>query len=436
MAYDIWLNQTQPTTSTGQNDGAEIMIWMNNRGYDEFNNTENPIRPAGQLIQDHLTIPGIPGTWDVWIEPEAGDDVHWRIISYVREDRVTSMDFDSKLFLEDAMTRDCAGIPCVHPNWWLSSVQAGFEVWSNGEGLTSTNFTVEPVTVSGEVTGIARTDDGRPIVHWAEPFTLATAGCANGTATYHLTPTDGSVWDGTLIETPAGSGVYEATIGPVQPSHGDTIIDTTIYCPDGTTITQSVPVFIDPSGFILDTNGRPIEGATVTLWHMVGGSFVQAPASASIMDPAVNPEVTLADGRFGWDVVPNTYKVRAEKEGCHAPGNPSQSYVETGNLPVPPEYTNVYLYLECDDGGPNPGDVDVQIFSDWGVGYCAFVTVTNNTGAPLDWKVSFNVDGVINNFWNVIWSQQGSTVTAEGVGWNNIFQPGESSHSLGFCANR
>jgi hypothetical protein len=441
VAYDIWLNQEEPTSSTEQNDGAEIMIWLNNRGYDEINNLENPIRPAGELRQSGLVIPGVPGTWDVWIEPEAGDDVHWRIISYVREDRALSMDFDSKLFLEDAMTRDCDGIPCVHPAWWLSSVQAGFEIWSNGEGLRSTHFTVEPVAVTGEVTGIARTDDGKPIVHWAEPFTLKTAGCAGGVATFTLTPEDGDpLVDQPMDETPANSGVYVATVGPVQPRHGESTIEINIDCPGSTPdINQTVPVFIDPSGFIMDTNGWPVEGATVTLYRQVGGSWQVAPAVPWIMDPAVNPQVTLADGRFGWDVVAGTYKVRAEKDGCHAPGDPSQPYVETGALPVPPEYTNIYLYLEC-DGGSGGDDLDVQVLpmSDWETGYCRTVVITNNTDEPVDWTVTFELvdGGTINHFWNVIWSQSGNQVTAEGVSWNNILQPGETTHSLGFCATR
>jgi cellulase/cellobiase CelA1 len=242
-----------------------------------------------------------------------------------------------------------------------------------------------------------------------------------------------------LPENPASSGVYQTTIGPVQPSHGDTVIDINISCPDGSSINQSVPVFIDPSGFIMDTNGWPVEDATVTLYHEVWGSWQVAPAVPWIMDPAINPQVTLADGRFGWDVVAGTYKVRAEKDGCHAPGDPSQLYVETGALPVPPEYTNIYLYLEC-DGSSGGDDLDVQVLpmSDWETGYCRTVVVTNNTDEAVDWQVTFELvdGGVIDYFWNVIWSQSGNQVTAEGVSWNNILQPGESTHSLGFCAFR
>jgi cellulase/cellobiase CelA1 len=82
--------------------------------------------------------------------------------------------------------------------------------------------------------------------------------------------------------------------------------------------------------------------------------------------------------------------------------------------------------------------VEVTTFTDWGTGYCANVVVTNNTAEALDWQAAFTVeDGdAIYDFWNVIWSQSGTQVAIEGVGWNNILQPDESTHSLGFCATR
>ena len=31
-AYDIWFNKSQPSATTGQNDGAELMVWLNHTG--------------------------------------------------------------------------------------------------------------------------------------------------------------------------------------------------------------------------------------------------------------------------------------------------------------------------------------------------------------------------------------------------------------------
>ncbi|MBN1313020.1 MAG: glycoside hydrolase family 9 protein [Anaerolineae bacterium] len=88
---------------------------------------------------------------------------------------------------------------------------------------------------------------------------------------------------------------------------------------------------------------------------------------------------------------------------------------------------------------PGPGTdlpVDISVNNDWGDGYCAVVTVTNDTDEPVDWQIAFETEGTIYDFWNAIWSQNGANVKAEGMDWNNILQPGESTHSIGFCANR
>jgi len=41
-----------------------------------------------------------------------------------------------------------------------------------------------------------------------------------------------------------------------------------------------------------------------------------------------------------------------------------------------------------------------DIRDDWGDGFCADVTVTNNTCAPVVWQVSVTVDGTVDNLWN------------------------------------
>jgi cellulose 1,4-beta-cellobiosidase len=64
-AYDIWVNQT--ATTSGQPNGAEIMIWINHQG---------PSQPAGSKVAT-ATIGG--ATWDVWI-----GNAGWNIVSYVR----------------------------------------------------------------------------------------------------------------------------------------------------------------------------------------------------------------------------------------------------------------------------------------------------------------------------------------------------------------
>jgi len=86
---------------------------------------------------------------------------------------------------------------------------------------------------------------------------------------------------------------------------------------------------------------------------------------------------------------------------------------------------------------PQGGDVtaNITINDDWGEGYCAQVNVANNTSSPEDWVVSFAIEGTVRNMWSAIYQQSGNTVTAEGVFWNNIANPGQSV-GFGFCAIR
>ena len=54
----------------------------------------------------------------------------------------------------------------------------------------------------------------------------------------------------------------------------------------------------------------------------------------------------------------------------------------------------------------------------------------------LKWRSKTSGIAAIYDFWNVVWSQSGNTVTAKGVGWNNILQLGKSTQDVGFCAHR
>ncbi|WP_080522433.1 glycoside hydrolase family 5 protein [Methyloprofundus sedimenti] len=78
---------------------------------------------------------------------------------------------------------------------------------------------------------------------------------------------------------------------------------------------------------------------------------------------------------------------------------------------------------------------EVIITSEWASGYCADVIVSNSSSADIDWDISFSIEGVINNLWNANYSQNGATVSAEGLSWNN-FLLANSNISFGFCANK
>jgi Glycosyl hydrolase family 12/Cellulose binding domain len=119
VAYDIWFNQA-PATS-GQPDGAELMIWLNHRG---------PVRPFGSQV----STAAVGGrSYDVWFGKQA-----WNTISYSMVTGTTSVrDLDIGKFAADALRRGY-----IRKSWYLIDVEAGFELWQGGAGLATDSFAV------------------------------------------------------------------------------------------------------------------------------------------------------------------------------------------------------------------------------------------------------------------------------------------------------
>jgi len=118
--YDIWFNQT-PTTS-GQPDGAELMIWLNHHG---------PVRPAGSQVASDLSIGG--HDYDVWLR-----QWRWNTITYTMTTGATSVShLDLQALVADAVSRGY-----IDRSWYLIGVEAGFELWHGGVGLATNSFSV------------------------------------------------------------------------------------------------------------------------------------------------------------------------------------------------------------------------------------------------------------------------------------------------------
>lgn len=100
------------------------------------------------------------------------------------------------------------------------------------------------------------------------------------------------------------------TIGPIYPSHGSGPLSFEITCPVGSTPTDmdiSFPIYVDPSGLVLDAcTGDPIEGAFVELTVDYGIGFVQ-PNNFDIDPQDFGEQFTFSDGSYGWDVNPAGY---------------------------------------------------------------------------------------------------------------------------------
>ncbi|KAB1911721.1 cellulose binding domain-containing protein [Micromonospora sp. AMSO31t] len=115
-AYDIWLDPTPKKDGVSQ---MEIMVWFNRQG---------PIQPIGSVVGT-ASVAG--RTWEVW----RGSNGSNNVISYVAPSPITSMSFDAMAFINDTRSRGA-----ITSDWYLTSIQAGFEPWQGGVGLAVNSF--------------------------------------------------------------------------------------------------------------------------------------------------------------------------------------------------------------------------------------------------------------------------------------------------------
>jgi hypothetical protein len=125
-SYDIWFD-TRPQITT-QDNGAELMIWLRTM----------PGYPLGRLVF-------AAGYWFWFLHWRTGHTVckagrcqlqTWNYIQF-RFPRTTHSVSRLRLlpFIQYAISRGL-----ISPSWWLTSVHAGYELWSGGRGLATTWF--------------------------------------------------------------------------------------------------------------------------------------------------------------------------------------------------------------------------------------------------------------------------------------------------------
>lgn len=177
-AYDVWFDPTPRTN--GQNTGAELMIWLNRQG---------SIQPIGSRVGS-ANING--ATWDVWF-----GNIGWNVISYMRTSATTSLNFTIESFYSDMVSRGYG-----QRNWYMTSIQAGFEPWIGGAGLAVNTFSV---TTSGGGGG-----DTQPPT---APGNLAASGVTSSSVNLSWSPSSDNVGvtgydvyrNGTLATTVSGT---------------------------------------------------------------------------------------------------------------------------------------------------------------------------------------------------------------------------------------
>ncbi len=231
----------------------------------------------------------------------------------------------------------------------------------NFASTTTLNFALTgppPPPPGVTVDGVSVNPDGTPVIFWQESTPIFySGGCPGGKATWSLTAENTQTnqqqtVNGTMVESPAGSGNYAGTIPPVYPMHGQGTLTISITCPNSSDDkTLSLTIYIDPSGTVVDTHGNPIPGATVTLLRSddANGPFTAVPEGSPLMSPGNrrNPDVTGDDGKFGWDVLTGYYEIQAEKAGCADPSNPGNDYVVSPAMQIPPAVSGLKLVLSC-----------------------------------------------------------------------------------------
>ncbi len=87
-------------------------------------------------------------------------------------------------------------------------------------------------------------------------------------------------------------------------------------------------------------------------------------------------------------------------------------------------------------GGGSGCTASYTVSSDWGSGFNANVTVTNNgTAATTGWKVTWSFGGnqTVSNMWNAGYTQSGASVTAANMSYNGALAAGGNT-SFGFGA--
>jgi chitodextrinase len=399
-AYDIWINAD--TNVTGVQD-TEIMIWLNRQG---------SIQPIGSNT-GNVTLAG--RTWQVWV----GSNGQNNVVSYLATSLpITSISFNARDFILDATTR---GSNFGTTSWYLTSVQAGFEPWIGGVGLTVNSFSA---TVGGTVINPPGTP-GTPVpsnvtssgvtLNWAASsgtvgnYQIERAtGATSTNFTQVGTSTSPSFNDSGLAAnttyryrvraTNSGGNSAYSNITNVTTSGGTGQVPGTPGTPSTSNVTSSSLTLSwgASSGTVSNYQVERATGATSTSFTQVGTS-----TSTTFNDSGLAANTTYR------------YRVRA----TNSAGNSPYSAI-----------TNVTT-----SGGSTGGTCTYRIDS-WDVGYVAYVTVN---GPRSGWSIPFTMgtNNTIVNSWNATISGTGTSRTATNVSHNGNLAAGQSTQ-WGFQASR
>ncbi len=125
-AFEAWFD----STGSGSNYNGELMIWINYGG---------GATPGGSRVGT-VSIGG--HSWDVYF-------AEWWVnyIAYRIKTLTDSVNLDLRVFIQDAINRGY-----LEQDWYIHNMEAGFEIWRDGQGLKTHSFSAS--VIEGEYTAI------------------------------------------------------------------------------------------------------------------------------------------------------------------------------------------------------------------------------------------------------------------------------------------
>jgi len=253
-AYDIWFNQT--STTSGQPNGTEIMIWINHQGAPQ---------PFGSDVAT-ATIDG--ASYQVW----TGRQTSWNIVSYVATTPVTSVTNLNLLpFFADAVSRGS-----LESAWYLIDVEYGFEIWTGGDGLAMSGFSVSAAAGSS-----GGTCSAAPSAPSGLTATAASSSVINLSWTADTAPANCTI---------TGYNVYRSTSSGFTPSSSNQVasgVTATSYSSTGLSASTTYYYLIEA----VDTDGTSAASAQTNATTSAAGG-----GSACTVDYTISPQNSSAFG--------------------------------------------------------------------------------------------------------------------------------------------
>jgi hypothetical protein len=132
-AWDIWFNRTDPSNLYlhGQDDGAEVMIWLANHTY----------------FHPMATVQVGGHTWQFmsWIATNRNNGTQWHYVAFIAPENLSHATLWLNQFFDAA-----TALGDLNPHWYLTSVSFGYELASGDfEGLRVKDFAVNYVGLPG-----------------------------------------------------------------------------------------------------------------------------------------------------------------------------------------------------------------------------------------------------------------------------------------------